>query len=116
MDRRNRYDLDSEERARREVVTTAQALIQGEVGVIEGSRRLSGLAHLVVDDWVADPDFRVFCALDSETDHLPVGKARDLWDPAVLAEKDADIQRFEALARLDIESACRRIIRRFTKV
>ncbi len=106
----NRFELGS---PHGQVVEAAAALLRGELGVIEGARRLSSLAHLVVDDWTADPDFRAFGALDTETDHLPVGAQRQLWDSEALAERDAVVQRIEREARAEIVAACRSVIARF---
>ena len=113
MTRRNRYDLEADSSARRAVVAAAEAVLGGQLGVIEGARALSSLASRVVDDWAADPEFRVFGVLDTETDHLPVGRVRDRWDPSALVEKDAVVQRIEAANRAEVEAACRRLIERF---
>ena len=113
MARRNRFDLEAEEQAWREVVAAADAVLAGKLGIIEGARVLSSLSHRVIDNWASDPEFRVFGALDTETDDLPVGRVRDLWDPAALVEKDAIIQRIEASSRAEVEEACRRLIVRF---
>jgi hypothetical protein len=111
--RGNRYDEEAEREARRRVVAAAEALLRGEVGVIESAQRLSSLASSVVDDWFNDPEFAVFGVLDTETDHLPVGRAREFWDPIALREKDPTIQRIEAANRLEVEAACRRLVARF---
>jgi hypothetical protein len=113
MTPRNRYDEESERESRRRVVAAAEALLRGDVGVIEAVQRLSSLASSVVDDWFSDPEFTVFGVLDTETDHLPVGGVRKFWDSAALTEKDATIQRIEAANRLEVEAACRRLIDRF---
>jgi hypothetical protein len=113
---RNRFDLESEERAHREVVTIATAILNGSVGIIEGARQLSALAHDVVDDWRVDADFVVFGALDSGTDHLPIGRAREYWDPVALVDRDREVERVEADARPKIEQACRNLLHRFTDV
>jgi hypothetical protein len=113
MTGRNRFDEESERESRRRVVAAAEAVLRGDVGIIEGAQRLSSLASAVVDDWFADPEFTVFGVLDTETDHLPVGRVREFWDPAALKEKDATVQRIEAGARSEVEAACRRLIIRF---
>lgn len=116
MTRRNRYDLEAEDQARAEAVAAAEAILGGELGIIEGARVLSSLASRLVGNWATDPEFQVFGALDTETDHLPVGKVRELWDPAALAEKDATVQRIEAESRAEVEEACRRLIARYRGV
>ena len=95
------------------MVTVATAILDGSIGIIEGARQLSALAYDVVDDWRVDPDFVVFGGLDSHTDHLPIGKAREYWDSVALAVKDREVQRIEADARPKIEQACHNLIRRF---
>jgi Protein of unknown function (DUF2489) len=98
---------------RETAVETARAVLDGRVGVIEGARKLSTLAPELVADWKVDPDFLVLAALDSETDDLPVGDQRKLWDKKALAERDPTISRIEADARPNVEVACRNILRRF---
>ncbi len=101
------------EYVREKALKTARAILNGELGIIEGARVLSTLAPDLVADWKVDPDFLVLAALDSETDDLPVGKQRKLWDATALAERDATVSRIEAEARQNVEAACRNILRRF---
>ncbi len=106
--------LDSGSREyRAKAVEAARAVLEGKVGIIEGARQLSTLAPELVADWKVDPDFLVLAALDSETDDLPVGAQRKLWDKKALAERDPTISRIEADARKNVETACRNILRRF---
>ena len=98
---------------RRRCAAVAAAMLQGDVGLIDGARQLSTLSHDVVEYWAEDEDFREFGVLDSETDHLPVGEQRALWAPAALVEKDADVARIEASARAAVLAACRRVVARF---
>jgi hypothetical protein len=102
-----------DEHARRSAVETAQAVIAGKIGIIEGSIRLASLAHDVVPNWVTDEDFVVLGALSSETDHLPTGSARQYWSATALAEADVAIERIEQNAREDVFRACTNIIKRF---
>jgi hypothetical protein len=110
---RYRYDEEQQALMRWRVVATADAILRGELGIIEGARQLSSLAHDLVIDWTTDPDFLVFGALDTETDHLPVGAVRAFWDPAAVTEKDATVERIEAAARAEVEQACRSVVSRF---
>jgi hypothetical protein len=97
---------------RRRVAEIADQMLGGKLGVIEGARLLSGLRHAVeVAD--NDPDFVVFVAIDSETDHLPVGGQRQLWNAEALKRKDSEIARAEAEAKEDSIEACRNLVRRF---
>jgi hypothetical protein len=103
----------SREHAREKALKTARAILKGELGIIEGARLLSTLAPDLVADWKVDPDFLVLAALDSETDDLPVGAQRKLWDATALAERDATVSQIEGEARQNVEAACRNILRRF---
>jgi hypothetical protein len=107
------YNLEAQEERQREAVATAHAILRGELGVIEGARRLSTLAGALVEDWASDPNLVVFGALDSSTDHLPVGPQRELWAPAALMERDSEVARIEREAWPDVEAACRRVIARY---
>jgi hypothetical protein len=95
------------------VITQAYAILNGEVGLIEGCIRMARLAHEVVPSWVDDPDFVVFGSIASETDHLPIGAARAQWSDAALAREDKNTALIEQSARSDVHSACTNIIRRF---
>lgn len=101
------------ENTRSTLLETARAILAGEIDVIEGSIRLARLAHDVVPNSVLDPDFVVFGALSSETDHLPTGSARQYWSPAALAAADVDIARITESAKPDVLRACQSIIERF---
>jgi len=106
-------DSGSEKNSREKALTAARAVLDGKVGIIEGARQLSILAPDLVADWKTDPDFLVLAALDSETDDLPVGKERKLWDATALKEREPVISRMEADAKQEVEAACRNILRRF---
>jgi len=101
------------EYAREKALKVARSILEGDVGIIEGARLLAPLGHDLVPDWRIDPDFVVLGALDSETDHLPVGAERKLWEEKALVERDAIVSRIEADAKEEVESACRNILRRF---
>jgi hypothetical protein len=73
------------------------------------SQSIFFLAHT---DAIADAEDRRFIiAIESETDHLPIGVVRKLWAPDALKEKDVEIARIEELYRDDFFETCRRIAR-----
>ena len=109
----NRYDLEAVERAQREVTQIARQVLAGERGIIAASRELWRLGHDLVPDWRDDEDFRLFGAIDSETDDLPLEDMRPVWNEAAFEAKQAEVRRFEALYREDAHVACRRLIDRF---
>jgi hypothetical protein len=110
-DQLNKYDEGQFEEAARCVVKISSAIIAGDIGIIEGVRELALLGHAIADDF--DPDFMPFVAIDSETDHLPVGKVRELWSTKALRDKDKEIKEAEKLYRDKAQEACRKLINRY---
>jgi len=66
-----------------------------------------------VADWRIDPDFVVFGAIASETDELPLGKAREQWSAAALARADVEIERYTREVQDQVLAACRNLLNRF---
>jgi hypothetical protein len=95
---------DAPERA----IALARRILAGEIGLIEGCRALSSMRWELGDD-VRDR-FIPFVAIDSETDDLPIGAVRDLWQPDALARKDLEISRCEQLYRTQVAEACMALI------
>jgi hypothetical protein len=92
---------------RRKALDVAQAVLNGRTPVLEAVRSLVSLAHT---DAVPDvEDRKLIIAVESETDHLPIGDVRKLWAPEALQEKDVEIARAEALYRGAFLLACQRI-------
>jgi len=87
--------------------------------ILEGRATLTSSAHqlwklaqqlgLEEGDQIHD-DLRL---ISSETDHLPLGEERELWDPKALKEKDVAIEHAENWARKFGLSTCRLIRERF---
>ena len=95
------------------VTAIAQQVVSGDLGIIAGCRQLRQLGHDVVIDSRVDPDFVVFTAVESVTDHLPLEEQRPLWLPSAFAEKQVEVERYEADWRDDVLRACRSVIERF---
>lgn len=102
------------ESTRRQVVETAQAMLDGQLGFLVGSRRLSALRHEVnVAD--SDADFLTFVGIDSDTDALPLGEVRRHWSADALVKLEPEIQSAEAWAAKVGCEACRSLIARFAE-
>ncbi len=95
------------------VVGIANGVLAGQIGIIEGARKLAYLRWKVTDDEF-DPDFIPFVAVDSETDALPIGEERARWTSNALAEKDREIKHAEDFYREKILAACRVLLTRYT--
>lgn len=94
---------------RSELVAAATAMLNGALNPIEGARKICELRYQV-----GDPDNEVFMpirAIESETDHFPIGENRNQCAPDYLQRMDEEMGRYLADARGDITSACREIIR-----
>src|SRR5277367_2091063 len=98
----------------RDALKTAQAMLDQDLGIIEGAVALAAYAHQVVPDWRVDPDFVVFGALSSSTDHLPIGEVRARWSDAALTKADAEIADITEKHRDSVFRACENVIARFS--
>ena len=98
---------------RQVVTTTAQAILDGTIGIIEGSITMYRISHEAVAVWHEDEDFRVFGLIASDTDHLPTGSARQYWNPAALAREDRKIEELEDRARSEVRVVCKNLLVRF---
>ena len=81
------------------------------MGLIEMARELCKFAF-----WLRcqdDADFVFFRAVESETDHLPVGRFREGWAADSLALKDEEVRKVEEFYRKDAVEAATRLINRF---
>jgi hypothetical protein len=95
----------------RKVRALARRIIEGKVGVIEGSRQM-----LTYQQWLhawEDQEFFIFRAVDSETHHLPIGKVRDHWLPKALKEKDKEINSIEESYRKRTIQAAKKIHKKY---
>jgi hypothetical protein len=100
------------EETRTAAIATANAIIDGEIGLIQGCIRLASLAHDLVPDWRIDQDFVIVGGIASETDDLPTGSAREYWSQAALDREDKKIAEFETRTREMVLAACRNIVTR----
>ncbi|MGH7786559.1 MAG: DUF2489 domain-containing protein [Candidatus Binatia bacterium] len=103
---------NAEVRDRAKVVEVAQAMLDGELGIIEGARRLNDLRATLEIYHLAE-DFVGVVAIDSETDTLPIGESRTLWNEEALIQKDREVEEAERLYRDGALEDCRKLIARF---
>lgn len=97
-------DEGSINQARREVLSIVQSMIGERINEIEGCRAVVMRAsEAAMHD---DPDMRTFIAIASETDDLPVGKQRELWNAAALVELDRKRAEYMAQVRASLRAAC----------
>ena len=93
------------------VMKSCKSYLSGDLGLIEASRKIVGYAHRLRE--TNDSDFVFFIALDSETDHLPVGISREGWAADSLAKKDKEVKEVEEFYRSDAMNAARSLLSKF---
>lgn len=95
------------------IVRVAQAMVEGKIQLIQGCRELCGLLSRT-----SEPERDVFLAIiavESETDHFPLGDVRKECAPDYLKRMDREIDRYLEDARGDILCACHEIIQIFRR-
>lgn len=97
--------------ARSEIGRIARAILAGAISFIEGAREINGLRFAA--DLECDPDIVPFVGIDSETDSLPLGEVRRLWNPDALAKLQSKIDEAEQWARDFGTTPCRNLAQRF---
>src|SRR5207248_901787 len=100
-------------RAQSEIVSTARSILSGAVGIVEGARRINKLGHALGVE--RNPDFTHFVAVDSETDHLPVGEVRRHWAADALRRTDEELRACESFYRDRTFRVCQNLIQRYDK-
>ena len=108
-DHRMSIDRSDIANSRAKIITTAKEMLAGQCSFIEGSRTILGLMRRARVEQLNDP-FDVFVLIDSETDAVPLGPVRDLWQPEALKNMAPDWDKSEEWARKYGEEACRRAI------
>ena len=96
----------------RQVAALATEILDGKASLVAIA---PGMAQLFVELGLdaTDPDAADFYLIDSETDQLPLGAARQHWAADALRVKDAEVARAEAWARRFGLETCRRLVQRF---
>ena len=97
---------------RKRSVEVAQGMIDGSIHYLEGACELASLRFEVglPED---DKDFLAFTGVSSETDHLPLGSARQYWSKEALARHKPEIQKTIKWAKEISLRECKSIISRF---
>ena len=99
---------------REQIAATAKALRWRELPFLDGVRQLNALGH-AVSQRGHDQDFMDFVVIESETDHIPKSSAREMCAPSWLDQCDSEIREVEEFYGKRVDSACERLIERFSK-
>ncbi len=89
------------------LVDIAQKMLAGEIGPIEGSRKITRLRFDVEDE--ENDVFNPFVGIDSESDDVVVGD-RTLWAEAFLEDIDRKYAAYEAVLRPRIVADCEALL------
>ena len=101
------------ELARNEAIKRARLILAGELDVLYGSIVLAEVVNKLVPDWRVDPVLTVFNVVASDSDHIPLGPARQQWKGEALARMDAMAKRLADDRRDIVFSACKYVVARF---
>ena len=106
-------ECNSFEKKKIELVLVAQSILDGKMDLIEGVRNICSLRPET-----GDPDNEVFLlirAIESETDHYPVGQTRKRCSAEYLHRMDIEKQRYIEDAMNDIFNACKKIVKIYSQ-
>ena len=92
---------------RGQIVAICNAAIGEYVDVLAAAHELNRLGFELFAQ--SDEDFKVFAAVSSETEDLPIGAERRNWHPDALAEKDEEVKRMAAVYFEVVRDGCERL-------
>lgn len=96
---------------RKKIVGICQSLINNDINLVEGCRRLVSLRYQF--DLEDDPDFLPFVGVASETDDYPELNIRDNFSEDYLKRVDEEISDYINLARPSIIDACHVLVSKY---
>jgi anthranilate phosphoribosyltransferase len=101
------YNLEEKRWLVDQMLAKATAFLEGQAGPIETARSLAAFRG---KDENLDELLLTFVAVDSETDALPLGDVRKLWDAEALKRRDIEIAKAEAWCCEMVSGACRDLV------
>ena len=113
MDNATSEDAELIEEARTRFMKTAEGILDGSIGIVEGCRMMNefiAFAELDIDE----DDRMTFQSVESQTDHLPVGEVRNLWNEEALKKKDEEIKKAEIMFTGIVKDSCNFILNKYT--
>ena len=93
------------------VVSIAKNVLSGTIHPIEGTREICRIA--AGSEYWSNAVFLPLRAIESETDHIPLGEMRAHCAGEYLFRMDKELEKFLELANDDIIQACGNIIQTF---
>src|SRR3990172_6185804 len=106
-------DKELIEEARTRLMKTAEGILDGSIGIVEGCRMMNEFIEFA--ELNIDEDDRVtFQSVESQTDHIPVGEVRKLWNEEALKKKDEEIKKIEIIFTRIVKDSCSFILNKYT--
>lgn len=99
---------------RQQLIDICSNVLANKISLLEASRLIVALGFTNDLD-ENDDDINSFVAIESETDHLPIGRVRQYWNETSLKEKDLEIEENEKWARSFGIESCENIIQKYKK-
>lgn len=103
----------SDNKAHAKIIRVAHEMLDGKINLLDGCRIITGLHSRAYKP--EDDIFMPFRAVDSETDHWPLGVSRELCDTEYLKRVDSEIELYLELESEYIKTACRNVIKKLSK-
>ncbi|MDX6851590.1 DUF2489 domain-containing protein [Gilvimarinus sp. SDUM040013] len=97
---------------RQEAAEIASGMLDGSIHYLEGAIKLASL-RFETEVGEDDGDFLAFSGVSSETDHLPLGSAREFWSAEALERHEHEIQKTIKWAKEVSLFECKSIAERF---
>ena len=94
-----------------DIARVAQAILDSEIRLIEGARRIAILSHRL--DFKPDLDILYFVGLDSEAHDHPLGEERLFWNSESLSKLDKEVFEYEKRCMDEALIICKRLVERF---
>lgn len=95
-----------------EVVYLVNSFLEGKTGAIEISRKIIRLSY---DLGIQDSDeISVFKALESQTDHFPIGALRNNYSDERLKEIDEETKDYEDYYKESVTDVCLKLIDKYS--
>src|SRR5262245_7042336 len=90
------------------LIQVLEELQGGRIGITQGCRNVVALRAALGEE--KNALFTPFVAVDSETDHFPLGEVRNSWSVAALNREDKERLACEQLHAEDIANAARDLL------
>lgn len=100
------------EKPRNKAIEIAKQMLNDQVNLIEGCRAICSISY--EDDDPNENVYLPFVAFESETDHIPIGKARLNCSQEHIKKLDNEVRNYILERKADIYNACQELIRKFT--